>query len=95
LAALALILLRIQVEGARMEKIEAEPIMRELIREWAHEAQVAYDPNSEEQQPSFVEFTHWLHRNGYSHHLDFHSLQGTLSDVEQWFDEELMKAWQK
>jgi hypothetical protein len=73
-----------------MKKTEAEPIIRNLVTQWAREA--GFDPASG-QQPSFSAFETWLSGKGYSHYLTFRSVRGAHADAEQWFDEELRQTW--
>jgi len=68
-----------------MEKAEAEPIIRDLIRQWAQ--LIRFDPQSGEKR-GYAEFRLWLHQGGYSHLMDFRSPRGTIRDIEQWFKEE-------
>jgi hypothetical protein len=73
-----------------MKKSEAEPMIRRLVQDWAHET--GFRPESGD-HPSFSTFTTWIDQKGYSLYLRFRSVRGPLEDAEQWFDEILHQTW--
>lgn len=73
-----------------MKRTEAEPAIRNLVRQWARATGVAV---GSVEQPSFSAFKRWADEQGYSGYFVFRSTMGALEDTERWFDQELRQTW--
>ena len=73
-----------------MKRSEAEPAIRDLVRQWATATGVEI---GSAEQPSFSAFKRWVGEQGHSDYFAFRSTMGALDDAERWFDQELRQTW--
>lgn len=73
-----------------MKKDEAKQQFKYLCGVWARERNIPMDGSVD---PSYADFTTWLHQNGHSDVMNFRGRGGAIGYMSQWFDEEFKQTW--